>query len=95
MEERRQDSEMLIRIDTTVNSMDKHLEKLNGKVAENTKFRQMAKGGFAVISFIGVSSLVGIVLLWFSVFSNNDMSQRLAEMEGYFENADVEITEIK
>jgi len=41
-----------------------HFEKLNGQVGKNTAFRNKSLGGFAVISFIGLSSIVGTILLW-------------------------------
>ena len=92
MKERRND-EVLTRIDTTLQIFKKntenHLTKLNGQVIKNTSFRNKAMGGFAVISFVGIGSLVGIVLLWLSIFNNNDLSQRLSEMEGYFDNAEI------
>ena len=41
-----------------------HLETLNGKVAANTGFRLKAMGGFAVLGFIGVGTLIGVVTIW-------------------------------
>lgn len=41
----------------------------NGKVEKNSMFRQRAIGALMVVSFLGVTSFVGLVLMWLKVFS--------------------------
>ena len=44
-----------------------HLSKLNGQVQKNTEFRFKIMGGFAVVTAIGVTSIIGVVLLFFKI----------------------------
>lgn len=43
---------------------EKHFEKLNGKVAENTAFRLKFMGALIVLSILSSSTIVSTILLW-------------------------------
>lgn len=47
----------------------KRQDLTNGKVDKNTSFRNQAKGAIAVVGVLGVSSFVGIILMWLKLFS--------------------------
>ena len=62
-------NEKFDRNDVQHNEIIKRLDKTNGNVSRNTKFRWLICGGLTVVSFLGISSFLGVIALWLKVFN--------------------------
>lgn len=47
----------------------KRQDEANGQIGKNTAFRNKIIGALAVVGFLGVTSFVGLILMWLKVFS--------------------------
>ena len=50
-------------------SIIRRLDITNGNVGKNTAFRNRTLGALTVVSFLGISSFIGVILMWIKILT--------------------------